>query len=521
MNKQSGIEFSPLYNANGNVHDVRKRRDGYSKLPQQDEFGMEAEYSKQDLRGNDVNLSRRHGIFSGTESNVQGEQPLCKSELNERLALFLANHKSSSDDFITSHECPPPKSVRIHGYYSRKPGSEAGQYDLSLQAFSFYIPLPKFKQEQRAFFSRAHDSPCFRGGRPTFFTTMLFCGSKFEMCVGDSMPTRWSTICEDDVAECWDPRVQEPYLADSNQKEQWDTRRRQLLFPPWLPLGDDIREDQVEEDSSGRVVADSVKMKSALSVLLASLKRQWSCRLISPQVLYGWDANLIHVEVRKLLPKMQEPVDWDKKATWPISTVKIDFETNAPFIVIRLFRYLWLSRLCQVFEYSHWTLGISSVIFSITSFLALLLVPNGEMSLTWAILMQLPTIVFIVVPLLCSNSEGIHDTVGLAWALKSWISTGIPASNSREEVVEHLRQSRSSLSKIQDDEIYLQKRSNGWYVLLGTREGDWLATHRDTIEGAMRTRKVGTMDVCNDEEVQFYRQVRDRWEGDDGVGIAR
>jgi len=424
----------------------------------------------------------------------------------------------SSDHFVNSYKRPPPNTIRIIGYHSKRPGSTGSDTQDSLRAFSFYLPLPKISSQQ-ALFGRADDSPCFRGGRPS----ILFANeTKGEYITGHKMPKQWSSLCENENSMCLDEGSQHPYPADENQKEQWNIRRRQLLLPPWLPLSQELLEEDVTGSVTGKLSASQKTVKRALFAFLKPHKNHFVRRLICPQVLYGWDANLIQSELLKMAPKPQEPIDWEKMESRPISTIQVDFECAAPFLVIRLFSSVWSFRLYRsILDQSNLTYSIGFLIFCFTVVfwytVSLLAVLGGDMTLTVALLVPVPFFALFLLVRWFLQKEAIYDTVGVAWALKSWSPTGLPASYSREEVIDQLHQDGKATS----EEIYLQRRTDGWYILLGTREGDWLSANKEVIEEAMRSRKVGTIEDSVGGELEFCREVRDRWEGDDGVGIAR
>lgn len=86
------------------------------------------------------------------------------------------------------------------------------------------------------------------------------------------------------------------------------------------------------------------------------------------------------------------------------------------------------------------------------------------------------------------GSQSVEDSVGVAWALKTWIPTGIPPSFSRKEALQEIgiggHTSRAEQSK-------LRRREDGWYRFVGWEELDWLAAHGFEIERAIRKRRKG------------------------------
>lgn len=218
---------------------------------------------------------------------------------------------------------------------------------------------------------------------------------------------------------------------------------------------------------------------------------------------------------------MQEPAQSDSVSVRPVTNLEVVFEATTPFLVLRLFANKCVARLSRHFEYSESLFGVSLFLSTMWIGVGAALIAESIISAPLALAILLPIIAHVVLPILFLHKEGISDSVGMAWALKSWVPTGLPPSYSRQEVLEHLQGSHGAAGSTPSRETYLQRRPHGWFALAGIREGDWLDAHRDKIQKAMRNRKVGLLDdeVC--EELELYREVRDGWEGDDGVGIAR
>ena len=86
----------------------------------------------------------------------------------------------------------------------------------------------------------------------------------------------------------------------------------------------------------------------------------------------------------------------------------------------------------------------------------------------------------------------ISDTVMLAHPLKAWQHTNCPSSFSREEVVRELL-GQAADEEGKTNELQLSRRSDGWYVLRGVREGDWLRDHLVFLNEVVRLRKSGDL----------------------------
>jgi len=86
----------------------------------------------------------------------------------------------------------------------------------------------------------------------------------------------------------------------------------------------------------------------------------------------------------------------------------------------------------------------------------------------------------------------VSDTVMLAHPLKAWQHTNCSPSLSREEVVRGLFGQDTNMDGKSSD-VQLSRRSDGWYVLRGIREGDWLRDHLQFLEEVVRLRKSGDL----------------------------
>jgi hypothetical protein len=120
-----------------------------------------------------------------------------------------------------------------------------------------------------------------------------------------------------------------------------------------------------------------------------------------------------------------------------------------------------------------------------------------------------------LVVVLLPAQEIVYCNVGLARALKSWTSVNIPPSSSRQEVIEILHLRDRSFAGTPDDNIYLQRRSDGWYLMAGMKETDWLGANRSAIEKAIKERKNGPLDIASTVELNIVRQRLAQYEADE------
>lgn len=108
----------------------------------------------------------------------------------------------------------------------------------------------------------------------------------------------------------------------------------------------------------------------------------------------------------------------------------------------------------------------------------------------------------------------VTDSVALGFPLKAWVPTGLPGSYSRSEVLAELHKTGA------DEQVPLQRRTDGWYVLKGTREGDWLKLHRRTILNAIKTSFNGDLSSEIAQSARSSRRNNHVIEGDDDVGLG-
>lgn len=171
------------------------------------------------------------------------------------------------------------------------------------------------------------------------------------------------------------------------------------------------------------------------------------------------------------------------------------------------------------------TMFIASFFVSIVSLVYML----NEIGPQWMVPIFCPILIaFSVITITLANKKThCFDGIGLAWCLKRWRSTGLPQSFSREEVLAELdkRQRQNvpeeseytATAALDRSQTYLQRRTDGWYVLEGTREGDWLNLHRAKLVSAFQTHRTGDLHGEISEASNKEQEVWD--EQDDAFGL--
>jgi hypothetical protein len=246
---------------------------------------------------------------------------------------------------------------------------------------------------------------------------------------------------------------------------------------------------------------------------------------------YGWDLCLIEDELNKLIqpPSIASSVFAPNALIVRISvTLGSSDGSLQPALALRLFTRSIQARIYQYLRIQYENATAISIIFGGPFFCLLIGLVVGyyasggvPRSVFYLVLFAgLPAATLFAILLLLPVKEAIYSNIGMAWALKSWKSTGFPASNSRREVIDGLRHNNSLPAEIADDKVILQRRPDGWYLMEGMREGDWLEANRQLIEDAIKEQRNGLLDSERLSELRMIRHRLAQYEGDDAVGIS-
>ena len=321
---------------------------------------------------------------------------------------------------------------------------------------------------QRTVFCKADDCPSLRGGQG-IHVKATGVQKRFQ-----SRKTCWSSEYSDgDHAKIRHPAGRTKESAPTSTLELWNARQRQGLLPPWLALGQDHRE---EHD----VHANPEAPRQELTWFLRPSPTIWSRWLIVPQVAYAWDLHLIERELNTMISR-------DSIDSSPRDRVRVEMVQAPPSLCLRLFSSREAAQRYKVLMASPTVANVFFISSLLLSNLVLLGVSIGQFAGGLAVvLLSVLSLGCCIASHMLFGRQSVEDSVGVAWALKTWIPTGIPPSFSRKEALQEIGKgghtSRAKQSK-------LQKREEGWYQFVGSEESDWLAAHGFEIEKTVRKRR--------------------------------
>ena len=312
-------------------------------------------------------------------------------------------------------------------------------------------------------------------------------------------------------------------------RELWNITRRRGMREPWRapitrPEDDDDDLPQAHNDP----FTLRVDIKAALKEFIEQPVRP-AKMLVFDHIPYGWDLNALQEATMKIVNEHVGQPGWFSSAQ-PIASVRVTYERVRPWLDISVrktrLRSLPIDAGIERIPVptSLFILGSVSIIGIILSFILSDIGSDGFS--IWSVrLLTFASIaglfytglqVTLLSRVLCT------DTILMAHPLKRWRPTGLPASYSREEVLTALTKRRLALSGgLNSDTIHLSRRTDGWYVLQGMREGDWLRDHHAVLVAAIKERKTCdlTGEVLSDAPEVQRQKRRDAREEDDSVGL--
>lgn len=234
-----------------------------------------------------------------------------------------------------------------------------------------------------------------------------------------------------------------------------------------------------------------------------------SAYLVVPQVAYGWDLDLIRSELNKM---------WtgESRGHWGVLTVEI-INPN-PSVILHLFSNNDAAPRHQL------PLAIATLVLLVTGTLCVVAFVLHQAILGWlslAVSVLLIGFRFSVrIFTKAFSKKGVDDSIGIAWALKGWTFSGIPSSFSKTEALEEMRKADSTLGAVPDERIVIQRRANGWYRLVGVREGDWLKENKANLAWAINNYRSCILVSSRDRGLMSQiANGRGVLEGDDPIGI--
>jgi hypothetical protein len=388
--------------------------------------------------------------------------------------------------------------LKITGHYARSTKEEKEE---DLQAFSFSIPLPPI--QHKSWFAFADNVPCLRGSQVESFTT------EASMLRKGCLPTSWRIAAGSVKPETYQASQDACVAASAESDSQMRGRFDHMILPPWLPLGEEWIQLWQDGQTSDLIV-NMENIQKALRLFLRGRPQSWSRWLVIPQTPYGWDIDLIsealYKEIERDNASNLKPIE---RITTSLSGLE---GAPPPALAIRLFS----SRAMQNMYYFLPLGDVASTLLLLlfvfllgTTFWIGLASRRSQAFRTPLVILLTGTgslFLFIILNIMLISNEAIYCNIGIAWALKSWSALNIPASSSRQEILDEIRRRNSSLVGVADDSINIQRRPDGWFTMSGMKEIEWLANNRQIIRKAMKDRKTGLVDLLSVSELDTVRQ---------------
>jgi hypothetical protein len=400
------------------------------------------------------------------------------------------------DEFLSAHRVIAPTfDLRVRIYSDTVFGKEIS---------SFVIALPRMNPLQSTLFSKTDDCPSFRLPWTKNWDNQEGLWKRLPDATSD-----WQLgYAKSDTVQCLNAVTKEAGPIDDERVRKWNAQRSFFTAPPWMPLDtNQTRVGTTDLNQSRRLQVGIIKPALDRFLNHPANTRIWSRWLIVPQTAYGWDHFVIYKYIEQIYKEVPKG-----NAFW------VDIPKISPSITLRLFSNTYMAQAYRLPMFNLFTLPAIVPLGIITLFIGyctiLVLAP-----FIYSIVFS-----FLLLPLAYSTQiylnvlhEGAEDSIGMAWALKGWLYTGVPSSLSRSEALIDIKKRFTSVCSIRDDRIFLQRRSDGWYLLVGTREGDWLEDHREIIKNAIKNGTSGRLNPVR--PTRSSAKPGNILEGDDAVGI--
>lgn len=399
-------------------------------------------------------------------------ESLSLSLRNSDTTYTLHSFTSSTETLIRDRipSTPPTFNLEIKGFRKASPVDHTAE--TSIEIFFFVVPLPL--PVSSIFYSMADDSPCLRGGYNTQAPKQLL-----ESQVGSINWDRLAgTCCKVKSSDVTSAAIE----ATENDREKWNNRVKKMLSPPWASLYEPVRPKAIEAFQ-----IDGADISSATSSLQSCLKHfvddgagssKW---LIGTQSIFGWDQGLLLEELNCLVEGINNESEASRQE--PITHLELQVSSPPPFFALHhkspphfrqfispgIFQFLVPQLFLLFVVLVIWWIVLGTTKWILISFFSLI----GAF-LALAIFSDLPS---------------THDSIGMAWSMKQWVKTGLPAQMSRKQVQESLRDGDEGPIP------RLKLMEDGWYRFVGMEESDWVEAHKERLRAAIRNRRNGSLIV--------------------------
>ena len=294
--------------------------------------------------------------------------------------------------------------------------------------------------------------------------------------------------------------------ATEAQIGQWNSTRRQGFSEPWKQPSIFVQGAQGPETPTSPD-DDAAGRRSAQGVLQSFIDTAGVKILLVDHVLYGWDLIALQEAVFRMIQEEQTPAQTSNRTK--IRSLSVIYEHLPAWLDLQVKRPNVDWNIPTTFGRSGgghqdgWIIALAIGCLSLLPLAIGILVDSYQKDLpaekTWGWILALCNL-----GLLCAARARylqlaqikIFDTLILAHPLVHWQSTGLPPSLSQREAIDHLCQ-LPAFCESSPPQINLARHSDGWHVLRGARELDWLAEYRDIILRAIKRKETGdlTLDV--------------------------
>lgn len=407
---------------------------------------------------------------------------------------------------------------------------------------TFSFPLPAIPTLHREIYALHRHTPALRGVQmlATHFT---------QLTEGWSM-TGEQTLVLDDAA------TRATCKPSQEKQRQWKFDRERCCSVPWDRLHDETQDEDVApscpEEIGSLSLLRSDQFRATVSDYIEAPKTvKW---LILPQPAHGWALEDMEQALHKLCHR--PTINSHCALNDEVAPFSLRIDDATPALRLALFsseaerRAFQRGRtdLRRPLNNGTFAWCICGLDFCVlVGWLSAMMVGSAHewptrFYLPWHLsfgLLLLLSFAFMCYRADVDSKHWVWDAIGVAWPLKRWIATGCPASYSRSEVLEQLRlspppgllyaaETSSEGDELRSSSLYLQRRPDpqGWFVLAGVREGDFLARYSEVFRGALARGDDGTAGQRNLDAAmrsvdrkERMRKEAQRWESDDATGV--
>jgi hypothetical protein len=275
------------------VDKTGRTRRGYTSLPVDDEDTPELEEGQSfSSTLSKLGLSIDRGVVTGSNSGSISTDDICEIVIDCSPGFVLSTDILPTASLLLSQEFPDQAMyMRITGYHARTTKEET---ESQLQAFSFSVPMMSCQNSQASLFALADDMPCLRGGR------VKISSNEEEMLARGTLSKGWNIAADAETHEMYHSNHDACMPASAESVSQMKARFKNVILPPWLPLGQAWTQMWQEDQSPGRVIEKDA-IRKAIGLFLHDKSLAWCRWLIVPQTAYGWDFHFIEEELNKYI----------------------------------------------------------------------------------------------------------------------------------------------------------------------------------------------------------------------------